>query len=132
MEKVTYRGGLPTKKFFFLCSLTRNCKCTLNFLALTNGLFTFNQSLWNHWSGITSIYSVLFYSPLEQVFLVQTSFASDFDFKQKFLWWIEQNKMNKGVIICLHHYLSFYFKFVCFPWCCVGNFPLMNVKTKLD
>ena len=27
----------------------------------------------------------------------------------------EQNKMNKGAIICLHHYVSFYFKFVCFP-----------------
>ena len=42
-----------------------------------------------------------------------------------------QNKMNKK-IICLHHFVSFYFKFVCFPWRCVGNFPLMNVKTKLD
>ena len=24
------------------------------------------------------------------------------------------------------------FKFVCFPWRCVGNFPLMNMKMKLD
>ena len=44
----------------------------------------------------------------------------------------EQNKMNKGAIICLHHYVSFYFKFVCFPWWCERNFPLMNVKMKLD
>ena len=44
----------------------------------------------------------------------------------------EQNKMNKGAIICLNHYVSFYFKFVCFPWWCEWNFPLMNVKMKLD
>ena len=44
-------------------------------------------------------YSILFYSPLQLVFLVQTTFVSYFDFFDGF----EQNKMNKGVIICLHH-----------------------------
>ena len=45
---------------------------------------------------------------------------------------LEENKTNKVVIISLHDYVSFYFKSVSFPWRCVGNFHLMNVKTKLD
>ena len=79
-------------------------------------------------------YFILFYFSSWWVFLVQTIFVSYFDFKQVFLWWIwmKKNKMNKGVLICLHHYVSFYFKFVCFPWRCVRNFTLMNAKTKLD
>ena len=46
--------------FSFYFQLTRSYRGILNFLALTRGLFTFSQSLWDHCIGIPLFYSTLF------------------------------------------------------------------------
>ena len=46
--------------FSFYFQLTRYYRGTLNFLALTLGLVTFSQSLWDHCIGIPLFYSTLF------------------------------------------------------------------------
>ena len=46
---------------------------------------------------------------------------------------MDLNKMKwKKKLKCISMFFSFYFKFVCFSWQCVRNFPLMNLKPKLD
>ena len=83
-----------------------------------------------HWYSIILFYSVLLYSPSQRVFLVRQVLFLILILNRCFLDGFEQNKMRKGVIICLHHYISFCFKFVCFPRQWVGNFSVINVKTK--
>ena len=100
------------RKFFFsfYYHLTCNCKRTLKFLAVTRGLFTLNRSLWEHHIGIPSFYYIILYSPSRWVFLVQTNFVFLFleqVLSRCFFDGFEQNKMIKGVTICLHRYVSF-------------------------
>ena len=43
------------KHCFLFTFTTRNCKRTLNFLALKRGVFTFSRSLWDYYIGIGHI-----------------------------------------------------------------------------